>query len=130
MSRAYSHINVEQYGDVFVVSLRSRRLLEKEIHETADEVVSLIVDEGCRKLIFSLGPGTPSFLYSVFLAKLVMFRRYLEERGGTMKLCDVTPDTYSVFEACKLHDYFDFLPDKAAALAAFGVTPPGGPGPG
>ena len=49
--------------------------------QLADEVVDLI-DGGCRKLVFTLGPESLQCLYSVFLAKLVMFQRVLRERGG------------------------------------------------
>jgi hypothetical protein len=119
MIRPTRHIDVERHGDVFCVSLRNRRLSEKDIVETADEVISLIADDGCRKLVFSLGPGSPEILYSVFLAKLVMIQRRLKEVDGRMKLCDVTPEVHGVFEACQLHDHFDFAEDKAAAIAAF-----------
>ena len=90
----------------------------------ADEVLALI-DGGCRKMVFSLGPGALQCLYSVFLSKLVMFQRVMREHGGAMKLCDVTPEVREVFEACRLNELFDFAPDQSAALAAF-ATDSGG----
>ena len=70
-------------------------------------------------MVFSLGPGALHCLYSVFLAKLVMCQRLLRERGGAMKLCDLTPEVRGVFEACKLHELFEFAQDRASAVAAF-----------
>jgi anti-anti-sigma factor len=116
MNRTPSLITVDHHEDVCVVGLKNLRLDEKEIHEMADEVLSLIEEDGCRKLVFRLGPGTVECLFSVFLAKLVMFQRRLRELGGTLKLSDASPEVYSVFEACKLNEHFEFAPNLAAAL--------------
>ena len=45
-------------------------------------------------------------------------RKRISESGGRMKLCDVTPDVIEVFEAVHLKEFFDFLPDRQAAIAA------------
>jgi anti-anti-sigma factor len=117
----YRHIVVDREADAFCVSLRSRKLEELEIHEMADEVHALISGEGCRKLVLSLGPGTPEFLYSVFLAKLVGIRRRLREQKGQMRVVDVTPEVMTVFEACQLDKYFEFVPDRQTGIASFQV---------
>jgi anti-sigma B factor antagonist len=122
MSAPLRHIVVSQVGDVTCVSLRKHRLMEDEMLQMADEV-SRLIEGGCRKLVFSLGPGALQCLYSVFLAKLVMFQRVLRERGGALKLCDVTPEVRDVFEACRLHELFDFAGDQASAVAAFADGP-------
>lgn len=112
------HILPTQVGDVTCVSLVKHRLAEDELVQMADEVLGLIAG-GCRKMVFSLGPGALECLYSVFLSKLVTFQRVMREHGGTLKLCDVTPEVREVFQACRLDDLFDFAPDQPAALAAF-----------
>ena len=113
-------IVVERREDVFCVRLPHRRLTETEVHELADELVVLIADDGCRKLALALGPKDPEFLYSVFLAKMVMVRRRLREMGGGLKICYASTNVQSVFEACKLEEMFDFCPDFDAAITAFG----------
>lgn len=121
MESSYRHLNVEVLGDVYFVALKDTRLDETEVYQLADELVSLINDRGCRKMILALGPDSPECLYSVFIAKLLMIRRRIVELGGTIKLCSVSPHVQGVFEACQLMGYFDFLPDKASALATLGV---------
>lgn len=118
MSPPLRHITAAQLGDVTCIALKKHRLSEDEVLRMTDEVIGLI-DGGCRKLVFSLGPGALECLYSVFLAKLVMFQRLLRERGGAMKLCDLTPEVRGVFEACGLQELFDFAPDGESAVAAF-----------
>jgi hypothetical protein len=125
MERPYQYITVERHGDVYYVRLGIRRLGEMDIVEMADEVVSLIIDEGCRKLAFSLGPEPPQCMYSVFLAKLIYIRRRLKECGGCMKLCEAAPDVVHLFEACHLQDFFDFLPDRQSAIAALEASSDG-----
>jgi anti-anti-sigma factor len=78
-----------------------------------------VSEDGCRKLLLSLGPEDPQFLYSVFLAKLVTLQRRLQAAGGALKLCDVSADTRRIFDACRLTPLFDIVADRAAGLAAF-----------
>jgi anti-anti-sigma factor len=119
MDRPFRQIEVERRGDVFCVRLRHRQLDENQVQELSRELLSLIQEDGCRKMVLSLGPGSPDCLYSVFLAKLFTVRRRLVEAGGGLKLCDVTDDVRRVFEACHLQDYFDFAPDLETAVARF-----------
>jgi anti-anti-sigma factor len=117
MEGPYHHIIVERQHDISCVRLRQLRMDEADILEMADELVELIDKQPCRKIALSLGPGQVECLYSVFLAKLVMIRRLLAEREGRLKICEATPETIGVFEACHLKDYFDFVPDVPTALA-------------
>ncbi len=119
MAHLYHHIAVEHRGEVCCVRMVRRRLTELDVHEMADEVINLIESEGCRKVLFCLGPGTPDCLFSVFLAKLVTLRRRLLEKEGQFKICEATPQALSVFDACNLHDYFDFYPDVDTGIASF-----------
>ena len=74
-------------------------------------------------MVLSLGPGTLDCLYSIFMAKLVSVHRRLQDRQGALILCDVTPEVLTVFEACRLRTYFEFAPDRAAALEAMSKKP-------
>jgi anti-anti-sigma factor len=118
MFSKYHHIKVEVDGDVFIVHLRNRRLQEIEIHEMADEILGLINADGCRKLVFVLGPDSPEFLYSVFISKLVAIRRRLSESQGAFRLTEVGPELMDVIQACQLQNYFEFAPSAAEAAAS------------
>jgi anti-anti-sigma factor len=121
MPRQYRTIAVERADDVCCVRLKHPNMQEPEVHEMADELVSLLEEEGCRKMVLSLGPETPNLIYSVFVAKLLMVRRRLQEQGGTLKLCNASPAVTDVFDVLRLTQYFDFYPDRAAAVASFGA---------
>jgi anti-sigma B factor antagonist len=119
MESTYQHIEVSTENDVFCVHLKDIRMAEHEVQDFGDEMLKLIDEGGCRKLVMSLGPDEPHLLFSVFLAKLVMIHRRLLAVKGRMRLCDVNADIMGVFKACQLDTYFDFAPDNASAIAAF-----------
>jgi len=123
MQRVYRQISFERKQDMYCVRLRRTRLEEADIVALAEELLSLIQEQSCRKMILCLGPGALDCLYSVFLATLVTVRRKLQECGGVLKLCEVSPETLEVFEACQLQRYFDFEPDQAAAVRALAGAP-------
>src|SRR5215472_13624107 len=122
MSRPYRFIEVERRGDVFCVRLRQTRLDEMMIHELAGELRSLVLDDACRRMALSLGPGSPECLYSVFLAKLISLQRVLREHEGELVLCQVQPEVRHIVEACCLERLFQFLPDFDAAAAHWTVN--------
>jgi hypothetical protein len=119
MNDCYRWIEVERAGEVCCVRLREQRMDESGLHELGRELTHLVTEGAARKLAFSLEHISPDCMYSVFLAKLVTLRRTLQECGGALKLCAVTPDTLGVFEACQLKTHFDFVPDLATAIAAW-----------
>ncbi len=117
MTGSLRHISVEQREDVCIVRMRDYRMLEGAMIEMADEVVGLIEDQGCRKLVFCLGPDEVVCLYSVFLAKLVMIRRHVLEKGGVLRIAEATENTLNVFRACDLDKLLSFVPNVDAAVA-------------
>jgi anti-anti-sigma factor len=119
MARQNRLITVERKRDVFCVRLKQLTLEEPEVDALAEELLALISEEGCRKMVLSLGPEEPQCLYSVFLAKLIAVRRRLMEAGGALRLCEASPAVVEVFAACHLQDYFEFVPDLKTALASF-----------
>jgi hypothetical protein len=124
MAGPYRTIVTERKGDVFCVRLKWPQLDDTEVCELGEELARLVNEGGCRKLLFSLGPEPPQLIYSVFVGKLLMVRRLLQEHEGAMKLCDVSPRVRGVFDALHLSQYFEFHPDQAAGLASFGESPP------
>jgi hypothetical protein len=122
MSRAYRHLDVERVGDACCVRLRQMKLGESDLQEMGEDLLHLIEQEGCRKLVLSLGADTPQFRYSLFVAKLIAVRRRLLELGGAVpRLCEVSDPVLGVFDVCHVSHLFEFFPDPASALAGFGV---------
>jgi hypothetical protein len=107
MPAPYRFIDVAQRDGRFYVQLRQRQLAEQQIHDLFAEMNGLVKNEGCRSFVLSLY-NDPECLYSVFLAKLITLQRLLTERGGELRLSEVSPQVRAIFEACKLDRHFTF----------------------
>jgi anti-anti-sigma factor len=112
-----NQIDIERHGDICCLRLRKRELEESDLHQFSSEVNQLIQEEGCRKMVLSLGPDGPLCLYSIFLARLVSLQRRLRQAGGQLKLAHVGPEIFKIFQACNLQTLFEFCPDQKTALA-------------
>jgi hypothetical protein len=117
MSGLFRQLDVEQIGDVYCVRLRHARLPLGGLEELLTDIDELLTTS-CRKLVFSLGPEEPQCLYSIFLAKLVTLQRCLQSQGGALKFAEASDAVLKIFEACSLRTLFDFVPDRATAIAA------------
>jgi hypothetical protein len=122
MERLFRHIDVRRDGNVFCAGFRHHQMSEAQLNEMFIELLSLIDTDGCRHLVFRIGPPDPEFLYSVFLAKLVALERRLQAAGGALKLVGASEATWSIFEACRLQSLFAFAPDEATAVREFTQT--------
>ncbi|HJT75967.1 MAG TPA: hypothetical protein VJ739_02100, partial [Gemmataceae bacterium] len=86
MTRPYQHIAVERAGDVACVRLLQQHLDESQVQQMGDELLGVVTEEGCRKVVLALGPEPPYLVYSVFMGKLLALRRRLLDEGGGLKL--------------------------------------------
>ena len=123
MADTYQQIVVKRHGNVACVRLAKLRMDENDVYELSRELHRLAKQEGCPRIALCLGPETPEFLYSVFLAKLIALQRHLDEIGGALKLCQCTPQVIDILDVCVLLDRFDLVDSPATALAQWGVDP-------
>jgi anti-anti-sigma factor len=119
MQRPYQHLDYQEQDGVFCVRLKGGNFHEEGLENLSAEMARLIDEEGCRKMVLSLGPGDLECLYSVFLAKLINLQRRLEGVGGSVVLSEVSTNTQDVFRATGLDRFFKFFPDQASALQSF-----------
>lgn len=105
---------VERVGDVWIVSTRDGSLDERWLHQLADDLLALIRDNDCRKLVISL--GDIECLYSTLLAKLMTVQRAMAAQQGRIKLCDLSPHVREVFHVAKLDHFFEFADDRGHAI--------------
>lgn len=118
MDRPYRYIEVEQHPPLVCVRLKQRVFSDPELENLGDEIARLVDEQGCRKLVLTLGPPEPQCLYSVFLAKLINLQKRLENDGGALALTNLNPTAMAFFEAAGLETFFRFYPDVATACAA------------
>ena len=114
----YRHIEVNEVGDVTVVRFRDRKLIEDiRIQELGQELFGLIDGEQRDKLLLNF--SQVEFLSSSALGKLITLDKKMKANGGSMKLSNIRPEIFEVFNITKLDRMFDIRDDEADALAAF-----------
>jgi hypothetical protein len=122
MCGSYQYLQVERRGDIFCAQIKDQHFDEFQTLQMCEELSNLITNDNCRKLAVSLGPGSPVFLYSVLLAKLFVLQRRLQEDGGSMVLCGVSPQVMTVFKTCAFDDKFRFARTFDDAVAQWEQT--------
>jgi len=106
----FKFMSYERQGDGLCLRFKNLRPSELEIKK-------IIADEKIYKVALSLGPNMEC-MYSVFLGKIISLQRQLNELGGKLAVCHVSPQVKSIFAACKLDDRFCFTDDFPTALEA------------
>lgn len=109
------HMSYEKQGDGLCIRFKNLRPSEPEIQDSFQEIKKIISDEKVNKVALSLGPNMEC-MYSVFLGKIISLQRHLNELGGKLAICHVSPQVKSIFAACKLEDRFIFTEDFPSAM--------------
>ena len=111
-------INVFETPSFVVVRLegqggfRSGDLLEEPLRRIGEGKPSLVV--------FDLAKLT--FVASLFLRQLVMFRRNMSNHKGVVQMAAVQPQVREVLRAAGLEELFEFIPEAPAVPADQGNT--------
>jgi len=114
----YRRLEVKEVGDVTVVRFRDQKIIEDiNIQELGRELFQLVEVENREKLLLNF--SAVDFLSSAALGKLITLDKKVKAHEGTLKLSNIRPEIYQVFDITKLNRLFDIKDDEADALAAF-----------
>jgi anti-anti-sigma factor len=100
---------VQELGDVTVVTFTNDKLTDLESIQDINEQVSSLVDELGRKRVL-LDLGNVEFLSSGALGKFISLNKKLRVAGGQLTLCNMDPQIYEVFRLTKLDKLFRIEP--------------------
>jgi anti-sigma B factor antagonist len=111
-------LEVEDIGDVTVVSFTDRKILdEQNIQIIGEQLFSLVDELGRRKLLLNF--GNVEYLSSAALGKLITLNKKLQGVGGKLILCNIHPQIYEVFEITKLNKLLNIRKDEQEGLQMF-----------
>jgi len=114
----YRRLDVSEVGDVTVVRFRDPKIIEDlNIQELGSEMFRLVEEEQRRKLLLNF--SGVDFLSSAALGKLITLDKKVKSHSGQLKLSNIRPEIFEVFQITKLTRLFDIRDDEAGALAAF-----------
>ena len=111
-------LKVDQVGEVTVVHFLDKRILdEPTIQAIAEQLFSIVDQEGKRKLLLHF--GGVEYMSSAALGKLINLHKKLHTAKGQLAMCDVIAQIFEVFAITKLDKIFKIFPDEDAAMASF-----------
>jgi len=114
----HRRINVAKIGDVTVVKFLDKKILdEANIQELGLELFSLIEHDKRKSILLNF--SDVEFLSSAALGKLITLDRKVKASKGRLKMSNIRPEIFEVFQITKLNKVFDIRNDEAEAVAAF-----------
>jgi anti-sigma B factor antagonist len=114
MSKQFARrIEVEDVGDVAVVTFVDRVIAGEEVHPVFETLRRLVEELGRRKVLLNF--GGIEYLSSAALGKLITLHRKLQAVQGKLVLCKIARDILDVFRITKLDRFFTLITDPTLA---------------
>ena len=114
----YRRIGVTHNNDVAIVSFNDKKILdEASIQELSAELFGLVEQQKMGDILLNF--TNVEFLSSAALGKLITLDRKVKASKGRMKMCNIRPEIFEVFQITKLNKVFDIRKDETEAITAF-----------
>ena len=114
----HRRIEVSKVGDVTVVKFLDKKILEETgIQELGRELFSLVELDNRKSILLNF-TGV-EFLSSAALGKLITLDRKVKAHKGRLKMSNIRPEIFEVFQITKLNKVFDIRKDEPEAISAF-----------
>jgi anti-anti-sigma factor len=110
-------IQTQDQGGVTIVRFKDRQLFdEPTVREVGEELLALLPEgEPCKIVLDFTGVDLVS---SAMLGKLIVLQRRIAEPGGKLRICEISPNVYSVLKSTNLVRFFQTCRDTGEALEA------------
>jgi anti-sigma B factor antagonist len=111
-----SFLTLDERESAVIATITRPQLSEEEnIDVLGKELVDLVEQHGCRKMIVNLQHVT--YITSAALGKLITLHRRLHRKEGQLIVCGATESVKDVLRASRLDEYFIVVDDAEAALS-------------
>lgn len=109
-------ISKREVNGVTIVDISGRITLGDEI-ATLRKTIQELLAHGAKKIVLNLGDVT--YIDSSGLGELVTAFTSVRNRGGELKLLNLTKKVRDLLQITKLYTVFDIKDDEGAAVSAF-----------
>jgi len=108
----------EQVGDVTIVSLTERELLDElMIQKLGEQLLSLAAGVERRQLVVNMG-GVER-LSTMMLGKLIALHKKVRQTGGRLVLCRIDSRIYEIFRIFNFRRLIPIYREEQEALQSF-----------
>lgn len=108
--------SVVQTDDIYTVTVTRDQLTDDDNMEQFGQDFNLLIEK-YEISRFVLVLNRVRYMTSSAIGKLITLHRKLNRSGGSLILCELTPDVASTLDTARLLTYFTTCPDQAAAIA-------------
>lgn len=116
---SYQRLDVSNVGNATVVRFVDRKILDAaNIEQLGSELISLVDSQPEIRLVLDF--SKVEFMSSAALGKLVKLEKKVKEKGGKVRLCNIRPEIFEVFQITNLHRVFGIHKSEADAIASLG----------
>ncbi len=120
MASDMSRLRVTDQAGITRISFIDRNILdEANIQAIGEEISSLIELAPVPRILISF--KDVDHLSSAALGTLIKLNQGIQARGGQLRLADIDPQIYEVFQITRLNRLFDIHPTSDEAVKSFTV---------
>ncbi len=106
MESKNSRIVVNRGIDVSIVTIVDEEILEEVAIKDIEREIAAVMADGDRPNLL-MDFSNVKFMASAFLGLLVKIHKRVVENGGTLKITNLDPNLYRVFQITRLDKVFD-----------------------
>lgn len=103
--------------NILIITFEANRLDAKATTRFKKNVVSLINETGKYHVVFDL--GNLNFIDSSGVGVFLSILRFLNSKGGELKLSELTPPVRTILELVSMHKIFEIFKTTNEAVESF-----------
>ena len=114
MAQEPARLKVTRVGDTVQVEFTARKILdEANIADIGEQLTSIVEKEDRPRIIISF--AAVDHLSSAALGTLITINNKVKQKSGQLRLSDINPQIYEVFNITKLNKLFRIYPTMKEA---------------
>jgi anti-sigma B factor antagonist len=110
MTRTQKGVTIVHFTDAKVIDQRN-------INQIGSELMKMVEAAGVRKMLINM--DNVRYLSSAVLGKLISLHKALKVNNGELKLCNIAPTIFEVFEITRLDKVLEVFTSENEALESF-----------
>jgi anti-sigma B factor antagonist len=119
MQQELPRLNVSTQGDVTIVELTDRKILDElSISQIGERLQGMVAKAPDPKFILDF--ANVGHMSSSALGMLITLHKRIREKKGQLCLSGIQPPIYEVFVITRLNEIFEIRPSKEEALQTMG----------
>jgi anti-sigma B factor antagonist len=118
MQQDHPRMNVTSQGDITVVELADRKILDEvNISHIGERLQGLVARQAAPKLVLDF--SSVGHMSSSALGMLITLHKRIREKKGQLRLCGIQAPIYEVFVITRLNEIFDIKETADEAVKSF-----------